>query len=136
MAVANSFNIYKQQQVFTSSPEKLILMLYDGAIRFCSRAVLSLEKGDFQEANNSLIKAQNIILEFIASLNMEYEVSHNLYILYDYLHRRLVEANVRKDWAIVQEVMGFLKEMQATWAEAALQIKTAQKTTGGVAVEG
>lgn len=136
MAVANSYNVYKQQQINTSSQDRLLLMLYDGAIRFCNQAKIALEKGDFQETHNFLLKAQNIIQEFMITLNMDYEVAHNLYYLYDYFYNRLVEANITKDPAKIEEVVGFLTDLRKTWAEAAAAARLQEKTAGGVAIEG
>lgn len=136
MAVLNPYQQYRQQQVYTSSQDRLIVMLYDGAIRFCGQAVLALEKGRSEEAHNFLLKAQNIIQEFMITLNMDYEVSHSLYYLYEYLYRRLVEANIKKDPAIIEEVMEFLTDLRKTWAEAIIKSKMIEKAAGGVAIEG
>lgn len=137
MATANPYQNYRQQQINTASQDKLLLMLFDGAIRFCNQARMALENKKYDEANTNLLKAQNIIQEFMITLNMDYEISHNLYYLYDYLYRRLVEANMKKDQAILEEVKGFLTELRQTFAEASLKARAEnQINIGGVAVEG
>lgn len=123
MAVPNPYQQYKQQQVNTAPQEKLLLMLFDGAIRFCRLAIKALQDKQEDIAHINLVKAQNIIEELISSLNFDYEIAHNLVSLYDYLYRRLVEANIKKDPAIIDEIMPFLTELRETWAEAAVKAR-------------
>jgi flagellar protein FliS len=125
MALSNPYQYeqYRQQQVFTAPPEKLLTMLYDGAIRFCNLAKKGIENKDYAEANENCIKVQNIILELKTTLNMDYEIAHNLDSLYDYLYRRMVEANIKKDTDIIDEVAGFLTDLRHTWAEVAVLAK-------------
>jgi len=137
MALPNPYQNYRQQQVNTASQDKLVLMLFDGAIRFCSQAKLALEEKKYDEVNVNLVKAQNIVQEFMITLNMDYEISHSLYYLYDYFYRRLIEANVKKDAAIVEEVKGFLTELRLTFADASLKARAEnQLVIGGAALEG
>lgn len=123
MALPNPYQQYQKQQVNTSPKEKLLIMLYDGAIRFCSQAKTAIEKNNNEEANLMLIKVQNIIEELTNTLNMDYEVAKQLYSLYDYFNRRIIEANVKKDSAIIEEVQGFLIELRKTWSEAVALVK-------------
>jgi flagellar protein FliS len=137
MALPNPYQQYRQQQVNTATPDKLLIMLYDGAIRFCSQAKMAIENKQFEQSHVNLTKAQNIIVEFMTTLNMDYEISQNLYSLYDYLYNRLVEANIKKDTAIIDEVVGFLTDLRKTWAEAAAKLKAENgPLTGGVSLEG
>ncbi|MCR4441619.1 MAG: flagellar export chaperone FliS [Peptococcaceae bacterium] len=124
VAVPNPYQQYRQQQVSAATPEKLLLMLFDGAIRFSGQALKSLQEKRNDAAHHSLTRVQDIIMELIGSLNMEYEIAQNLYSLYYYLYRRLVEANVKKDAAIVEEVMKFLKELRGAWYETAAKAKS------------
>ena len=112
---------YKKAQVETATPEELLIMLYDGAIRFLVVARKAMEEKDIEKSHNNLIKAQNILLEFMHSLDMEIggEMAQNLYNLYEYLHHRLVQANIKKDLGMVDEVLGHLRALKATWEEAA-----------------
>ena len=93
-------------------------MLYNGAIRDLDTAIQRIAEKDFETAHNRLVRAQDIITEFMCTLNMDYEISGKLLALYEYLHRRLVEANARKDAEIINEVRGFLIELRDTWQEA------------------
>lgn len=118
MAMNNPYQQYQQQSVMTASPGELVVMLYNGCIRFIKQAIECINGKDLMGAHNAIIRAQDIIVEFMSTLDMKYEISHNLLALYDYLHRRLVEANVKKDTAILEEVLTFMTELRDTWAEA------------------
>lgn len=123
MALNKAYEQYKQNSVYTSTPEELTLMLYNGLIRFIMQGQLALDEKDIGKANESIKRAQDIVLHFQATLNMEYEVSKGLNLIYDYLYRRLIDANLRKDKAILDEVLGLAKELRDTWAQA---MKTAK----------
>ena len=112
-------NQYQITAAQTASPEKLLLMLYDGAIKFSKAAIKELNDCQYENANTSLIKVEEIIEELIISLNMDYEISNYLQRLYRYFIDSLVEANLRKDSALVEQVLGFLMELRETWAQAA-----------------
>jgi len=117
---------YQTSQVQTASPEKILIMLYDGAIQFLNKAKKELENKNIQEVHNNIVGAQKIIAEFMNTLDLEIggETAVNLYNLYDYMHYRLVQANIKKDVEMVDEVLGHLKDLKATWEEA---IKIAQR---------
>lgn len=117
-AEKNNFqNQYLQAAVATAPPGRLLLMLYDGAINFLSRAVEALGKRDYEEANRFIVRAQDIIAELISALDMKYDVAHSLSQLYDYFNRRLIEANVKKDSVPAAEVEGYLRELREIWAK-------------------
>ncbi|OPX45663.1 flagellar protein FliS [Ruminiclostridium hungatei] len=118
MVSNNGYNQYKQNSINTATPEELTLMLYNGLVKFIMQAQTAIEEKKFEKANNSIIRSQDIIREFQVTLNMKYEVAHNLALIYDYMHRRLVEANIKKDKDILDEVLGFAKELRDTWAQA------------------
>lgn len=116
---ANPYRAYRQTQVRTASGMDLILLLYNGAIKFLKQAVKALEKRELESAHHALIRAQDIISELSVSLNHDVggEISHSLEQLYDYMNWRLVQANVRKDIEPVTEVINMLEELRDTWAE-------------------
>ncbi|MCX7771739.1 MAG: flagellar export chaperone FliS [Clostridia bacterium] len=118
MIAYNAFNQYKENSINTASPEELTLMLYNGLIKFVMRSIDSVEKGNKAEAHTNIIRSQEIITEFRQTLDMRYELSHSLDSIYDYLFRRLVDANIRKDKAILEEVLGFAKVLRDTWEQA------------------
>lgn len=128
MAVANPYEKYREVQILTASPERLVLLLYEGAIRFLEEARAALDGGDLAKAHERLTRTQDILTELITGLDFSYEVSSNLYRLYDFFRRRLVEANVRKDPGAVQEVLRFLKELRDTWREAVVSRKAGESS--------
>lgn len=117
---ANQMDQYKTQQILTASQEEILLMLYDGAIKFLLIAKKAMAAGDVEKAHNHLIKTQNIITEFMLSLDMEVggEVAKNLYSLYEYYNYRLVQANLKHDTAMIDEVIGHLRDLKKTWEQA------------------
>lgn len=115
---AQAYDQYKKTSIETLSPGKLLLMLYDGAIRNVRLAREGIGEKDYNKAHNHIIKAQDIVTELMVTLNMEYDIAKQLYSIYDYLYRRMVEANVKKDAAILDEVEVFLTELRDTWQEA------------------
>ncbi len=111
----NAYNQYRTTAVQTARPGKLLLMLYDGLILSLKQARQCIEQGILSEAHHHLIKAQEIITELMCTLNMDYEISANLYQLYDYFKRRLIQANIRKDARVIDEVLSFVTELRDTW---------------------
>ncbi len=116
--MVNAAEAYKRQQVLTATPEALTLMLYNGALRFMTEGRDAIERKDYEEANNSLQKAQNIITEFRVTLNMEYEIAHQLLPLYNYVYDRLVEANMKSDVKQLDEAKNIITELRDAWAQA------------------
>ena len=116
--MVNAAEAYKRQQVLTATPEALTLMLYNGALRFMTEGREAIGKKDYEEANNSLQKAQNIITEFRVTLNMEYEIAHQLLPLYNYVYDRLVEANMKSDLKQLDEAKNIITELRDAWAQA------------------
>jgi flagellar protein FliS len=104
--------------VMSASKEELALMLYDGAIKFINQAILAIQAKNFSKANTQIQKAQAIILEFRATLNMDYPIAQNMDQLYIYMHERLIEANMKKDENILTEVRELTRDFRDTWKEA------------------
>lgn len=118
MVNAESYNVYKQSSILTASPEELTLMLYNGLIRFIMQAQRAIEGNDIEKANESIVRAEDIIEEFQVTLDMSYELSQGLSLLYDYMYRRLIDANIGKDLEILDEVLHFARDLRDTWAQA------------------
>jgi len=119
---------YQQTAVQTSGPQ-LLLMLYDGAIRFTRAGIEGIQQKDLQKSNTNLIKSQQVIHELVASLNFDYELSRNLVQIYEYMIHRLITANTSKNIEAAQEVLNHLLELKATWSEAvrkSAQVETQQ----------
>lgn len=127
MALTNPYEQYKTTQISTATPGQLVVMLYEGAIKFCKHAKMGIEQKNVQTANNNLIKVQNIVQELKLGLDMKAggEIAKTLDSLYEYMLRRLVEANIKKDAIIISEVQSSLEELKEAWVEAVRQ-------TGGI----
>jgi flagellar protein FliS len=113
----NPYSQYKQTQITTANQGKLIVMLYDGAIKFLNIAIENMNPRTYDVVNNNIIKAQDIITELLLSLNMEEggEIAKNLFSLYMYFKRQLLEANIKKDPEIIKHVLKLLKELRDAW---------------------
>ncbi len=108
---------YKNNSIQTASPAELTLMLYDGCIKFINIALGALENNDIQKANNNIIKAENIIVEFRSTLDFKYPVAQDFDRVYDWIYRRLVEANIKKNTEVLEDALRLVREMRDTWKE-------------------
>lgn len=117
MALPNGYNQYANSKLMTASPAQLTLMLYDGAIKFCNLAIIGIEQNDIQKTHTNIRKVENIIDEFRGSLNFKYPVAKDFENIYKYIYDKLVEANVKKDKEILEEVLTHLRDMRDTWEE-------------------
>ena len=121
-----AFNAYKQNSVTTASPGELTLMLYNGCLKFLTKAKLAIEAKDVQEKNINIQKAQAIINELMVTLKQDQPLTQQLLPLYDYMNRRLIEANIKNDTAIINEVIGLTTEFRDTWKQV-IQITRQQQ---------
>ncbi|MFY9446633.1 MAG: flagellar export chaperone FliS [Dethiobacteria bacterium] len=118
----NPYQRYRANAVETADPGRLILLLYDGALRFINQAEQALERQDLEQAHYKLLRAQDIIAELMGSLDLEQgELAGNLFRLYDYMHYRLIQANIKKSAAPLQEVSAMLKSLRESWQEVCRQ---------------
>ena len=117
MALPNAYAQYNNSKVLTASPAELTLMLYEGAIKFCNIAIVAVEKKDIEKANNNIIKTERINDYFRQTLDTKYPVAEDFDRVYEYIGRRLVEANLKKDKEILEEVAEHLRSMRDTWKE-------------------
>lgn len=113
----NIMDAYQRNAILTASPAELTLMLYNGAIKFCNIALAGLEQKDFEKVNTNLKKTQAIITELRATLDRKYPVWEDFERVYDYIYRRLVEGNIRKDPEMVEDALKYIREMRDTWKE-------------------
>lgn len=115
--IKNPYAMYANNKVMTASPAELTLMLYDGAIKFCNIAITAIEKKEIEKAHNNIRKTQDIIIEFQATLNHDYAVAEDFDREYEYLLKRLIQANLKKDTLILEDVLYHLRTMRDTWKE-------------------
>lgn len=109
---------YLENEVLTASPEKLTLMLYDGAIRFMNQAVIHIAGKNFAASNNASQRAQDIFTELMSTLNMDYPIAKDLFSLYDFIKNSLLQANIKKDSSLVRELIAMTRDLRNTWAQA------------------
>lgn len=117
MALPSAYAQYNNSKVMTASPGELTLMLYEGAIKFCNIAIMAIEHKDIEKAYINITKTERIVDYFRQTLDMKYPVAQDFDRVYEYLGRRLVEANVKKDKEILEEVNDHLRSMRDTWKE-------------------
>lgn len=118
-------NQYKQTAIATASKEQILIMLYDGAIKFLHKAKLAFETNNIQEIHDNLTKAQRIITEFQSTLDMANggKFAQEMFALYDYLNNRLFQANIKKRTDYIDEVLKHLTGLRDTWKEAIKKFK-------------
>lgn len=114
----NAFAAYQDNKILTASPAELTLLLYEGIIKFCNIAILAIEKKDYSKANLNMIKSENIIMELRRTLDTKYPVAEQLDLMYDFIYRRMIEANVNKNISMIEDVLDLVRELRDTWKEA------------------
>lgn len=124
VALQNPYQRYKQSSVETAPPERLLIMLYEGAIKFALKTQQALEAKNYEEANRYNLRVQDILAELNQTLDHSYgEIPLRLSRLYDFYHRQMILANMKKDPQMVQPVLTFLQDYRTLWEEAALLSK-------------
>ena len=123
MAYGSSIDQYRKSSVSSASPLRLVIMLYDGALRFMEAGKHAMQSGDIYVQNENIQKAQRIITELMATLDMEQggEVAGNLSSLYSYIYNRLVEANMEDRPEHIDECVQLLRDLRESWAELETQ---------------
>lgn len=117
MAV-NPHEVYRQQEVLSANRGDLLLLLYDGCIKQLKLARLFMQEKAMEDTGNALIKAQNIITELMNGLDMQYEIAGQLMELYVFFNGQLVQANIRKDVALVDPILEMMVDLRNTWQQA------------------
>lgn len=117
MAMQNAYAQYNNNKIMTASPAELTLMLYEGAIKFCNIAIDAVEKRDVAGAHKNIVKVENIIDYLRTTLDMKYPVAQDFERMYVYLHKRLIEANTKKDAEMLREVNDYLRSIRDTWKQ-------------------
>lgn len=117
MALPNAYAKYNNNKVLTASPADLTLMLYEGAIKFCNIAETAMDQKDIEKVHINIVKVQRIIDYLRQTLDMKYPVAQDFENIYVYLSKRLMEANLKKDKEMLQEVNAHLHSVRDTWKE-------------------
>ena len=132
----NYQNAYKKASVNTLDQNKLIIMLYDGAIKNANFAVQYMDSGEIEKVHDSLIKTKNIVTELLATLNMDQggEIAKNLKSLYSFMFSQLIEANMEKKSEPVLNVIDLLKELRGAWVQIR-EKKTPEEKKGNASAQ-
>ena len=137
---ANKFNQYQDTQVATASREQILIMLYDGAIRFVRQAIFAIEAGDRVKKGEGVNKAIAIVTEFRNTLDHQIggEIAANLDALYEYMVREMVKANAKNDAKPLKVVEDLLSGLRDTWKQAIdiARSEAAGQVLGQAAVNG
>ncbi|WP_377887323.1 flagellar export chaperone FliS [Alkalihalobacillus sp. R86527] len=118
MAMQNPYQTYQQNSVATSSPQELTLMLYNGCLKFIRMAAIAMKKNNVEGKHTNIMKAQNILEELRATLNMDMELAKSMDSLYEFMIGQLVSANINNNIETLQEVEELAEEFRNTWKEA------------------
>ena len=131
--MATPYNQYQNIQVTTSNPEKILIMLYDGAINFTRIAIDKLAKGDLAGKGLYIGKAHAILAELMETLNHEVggDISRQLQRLYTYLIDELIAANIKNAPGHLENAVRILTTMRETWVQAA-EIAKKEREAGDV----
>lgn len=126
---ANGYATYKQTAVETATPDKLLIMLFNGGIKYIHQAEQALDVKDYQSAHKCLTRIQDILFELIITLDMEKggEIAQNLHALYNFYLNEVIEANIKKDKERLVPVRVFFTLLRDTWIEAARLIRIGAK---------
>lgn len=126
MSARNPLNAYKETHIKTASPGKLIILLYEEALRQLDEAVKLLEEGvkQLDLVNNSILRAQDMITELMVSLDFEKgaDIAGNLFSLYMYFNQQLTQANIKKDIKPVKQVRKLMGELCDAWKQAVVNV--------------
>lgn len=120
MYTANAYSTYKTNSVNYASKDQLLLMLVDGAVKFVKIGKQALIDKDIKKAHENIIKTQNIFYELMATLDVSKagDWGQSLMSIYDFIVRRLVDANMKKDAGIVDEIIPLIENVKDTWEQA------------------
>ncbi len=113
----NAATAYQNNKIMTANSAELTLFLYDGAIKFCNIADLAIENKDITKAYLNIMKAEKIIAELRATLDLKYPVAQDFDRVYEYIYQLLVDANLKKDGELLKEATGYIREIRDTWKE-------------------
>lgn len=120
MTAQAKYRQYREQSVRVLTAGEQLVLLFEEAALTIKKAISEIEQGNICDANNSILKAQSIYLHLIDCLDMSFPISRDLLRIYDYLHDRLVSANIKKDPDILRHALGMTDELTDTWKKAEL----------------
>jgi len=126
-----AYQAYQNNSVETASPGELTLMLYNGCLKFIKLAKRGIESSDYELKNTNIQKAQKIIQELMVTMNPEYSITEEIMPLYDYINRKLMDANIKNDISMLDEAAEMVAEFRDTWKEVVKQTRQQKFGAGG-----
>lgn len=134
----NQNNTYLRDAVLTATPEKLQLMLYDGAIRFSTQAREAIERKDYEESYHKLTRAQHIILEMLNGLDysVNKELCERVASIYNFLYRKLVDACVSRDVSDIDDALKVLRIERETWQILVDKLQNSREDENRIPLDG
>jgi len=132
---ANAYSVYKNNSINFASKEKLLLMLCEGAVKFAKLARQAIIDKDINKSNDNIIRTEDIICELMSSLDVSKggDWAPKLMAVYDFINRRLIQANMTKDVKIMDEVLPLIENIKDTWNQA---YKLSKPVTKNVSQDG
>jgi flagellar protein FliS len=126
MAVmANSYQQYIRHDVMMATPMELVVMLYTGCVKRLRLGQMALDKNDYEAANAHLQRAQDIVVELIMGLDLQYDIGRDLLKIYEFVHRQIVSANAAKDAAMIGPIIEIMSSLRETWVQVQKENKAA-----------
>jgi len=130
----NSYAQYKNQSLSTLAPGEILVRLFDEAIKQCAIAKKGIETQNYEAVNDGIIKSQDILYALESALDMRFTISKNLRDIYFFIASRLMQANVKKDTSIIDEVVPLIKDLRSSFEQADKACRSQQAAVGGKAV--
>jgi flagellar protein FliS len=133
---------YKETQIKTATPGKLVVMLYDGALKYIGLAIeaLAAKHQRYDRVSEYLVRAQDIVTELMASLDFDQgrDIARSLFNLYMWMNRQILEGNITKSSVPLEQVKKLLMELRVVWAEVADKpgLESVPRAAGGVNIAG
>jgi len=126
---SNAYSVYKSNSINFASKEQLLLMLCEGAVKFVKLARKALIDKDISKANDNIIRTEDIFYELMSSLDVSKggDWAPKLMAVYDFINRRLMQANIKKDVKIIDEIIPLIETIRETWNQAYKLSKPASK---------
>ena len=118
MAMPNSYQQYKTQSISTMTPGELLIILFDELVKRAKQGEIAIKAGNVEGANDSLMRAQDIVRYLTATLNDDYEITKEIKPLYDFFYQQLVMANTKKNADILEALIPMLEDMRETWKQS------------------
>jgi len=136
----NKLNAYRETTIKTASQGKIIIMLYDEALRQLNSAIKLLKENNlkYDQVNTAILRAQDMVTELMVSLDFEKggDIAQGLFSLYMFFNRQMMDANLKKDYKILEGVYGHLNELRGAWDQIINKAGKGEQSSGGINVAG